>query len=212
MTQSQRSTNADRGKKEKFEAAGRRPVKKLAVLGVVVVALVATGLVLYTQLGKPQQAGASVASANSASPAVTYPSGRLDMAALSSATVSGDNVAVSLSEVTGKTIGGFQYARTAPMPSGYSQDGNNVALLAYVAPSGRLVVATSMCEPCRSTTFHIEGNQLVCNTCGTRWDLNTLKGVSGGCTSYPPQLLTTTVQGDSVLISRSALESWAPRV
>ena len=86
------------------------------------------------------------------------------------------------------------------MPSGYNDiNGNGLPLLAYVAPSGRLVVASALCGPCHSYVFHIEGNDLVCNSCFTHWDLNTLQGKSGGCQAYPPKELTTTVQGGTVM-------------
>jgi hypothetical protein len=90
-------------------------------------------------------------------------------------------------------------------------EGNGLPLIAYVAPSGKLVVATSLCEPCRSWDFHIEGGDLVCNACFTRWDLNTLKGVEGGCLDYPPAELTVAVEGDVIQIQQSDLEAWTPR-
>ncbi|WP_460001777.1 Fe-S-containing protein [Paradesulfitobacterium aromaticivorans] len=37
---------------------------------------------------------------------------------------------------------------------------------AYLTPAGRVMVASSFCEPCYSRRFHIEGDVLVCNTCG----------------------------------------------
>ena len=83
-------------------------------------------------------------------------------------------------------------------------------MLAYVAPSGRLVVASALCEPCHSYEFHIEGNDLVCNSCFTHWDLNTLEGKSGGCQAYPPMELTTVVQGDTVNVPTDAPRKLGP--
>lgn len=194
-------------KRDKFEQAGRRPWGKVAAVSVAAVILVVGGLVLYSKIGASKAAGGPVVKTD-----VQYAAGRQDMAALTSSKVAGENLTLSLSEVTSSTIGGFSYERSTPMSSGYDAQGNKLALLAYVAPSGRLVVATAMCEPCRSTVFHIEGRQLVCDTCYTRWDLNTLKGVSGGCTDYPPSEVAVTVQGDSVTIPTAALEAWAPRI
>ena len=135
------------------------------------------------------------------------------MVLLSAPTVNADTVTLSSAEIKTSKIGGLVYKRTTPMPAGYNDiSGNGLPVLAYVAPSGRLVVASSLCEPCHSYNFHIEGNDLVCNSCFTHWDLNTLKGVSGGCQAYPPQELTTSVQGDSVAVQKSLLESWAPRI
>ena len=93
----------------------------------------------------------------------------------------------------------------------YKAAGKTVPLLAYVSPSGKMVAAISMCEPCSSTRFHIEGKYLVCNTCGTRWELDSLKGISGGCQKYPPQRLTSESSGDKILVSEADVAGWKPR-
>ncbi len=94
----------------------------------------------------------------------------------------------------------------------YQRPDGRIPLLAYITPSGKLVTAVSVCEPCRSTRFHIEGNQLVCNSCFTRWDLETLKGISGGCLQYPPATLSHAIQGGEVTIKELDLKNWKPRV
>lgn len=93
----------------------------------------------------------------------------------------------------------------------YRAGATEVPLLAYITPSGKLVTAVSMCEPCRSTKFHIEGDILVCNSCGTRWELETLRGISGGCLGYPPDALGNKVQGENVLIKVQDVLNWKPR-
>lgn len=85
------------------------------------------------------------------------------------------------------------------------------ALVAYISPAGRLVVAVAMCEPCRSQRFHIDNNILVCDTCGTRWYLNDLQGVSGGCLPYPPEELPYAVEDGTVKVQTSLLKDWSPR-
>jgi uncharacterized membrane protein len=195
-----------RTKREKFEEAGRFPVKRVAFSAVTIVVIavaVFVGIRLYNNSGAVVSQGGT-----------TYAQTSLAMSALTSSQNTGAGmITLSVAELTSKKIGGFVYSRSTPMPVGYdSVAGNGLPLLAYVAPSGRLVVATSMCEPCRSYAFHIEGDQLVCNTCLTRWDLNTLKGVKGGCLAYPPKEVTTTVQGDLIQIQQSELEAWAPRI
>lgn len=87
-----------------------------------------------------------------------------------------------------------------------------VPILGYVSPNGNIIFATSLCEPCSGITFHVEGEQLVCNSCGTRWYLEDLKGISGGCPEYPPEMFQYTVQGDKVMINKAYLQSWQPRV
>jgi hypothetical protein len=214
MSKSKRKPSAKpaqhRSKREQFEEAGRFPVKKAVIAGVVVVVIAVGAFVGIRAYENSVQAGGPVVSQGGADYARTS----LDMSPLTSSQETGAGmVTLSVAELTSKKIGGFVYSRSTPMPKGYdSIQGNGLPLLAYVAPSGRLVVATSMCEPCRSYDFHIEGNQLVCNTCLTRWDLNTLKGVSGGCLDYPPKEVTTVVQGDVIQIQQSELEAWVPRI
>lgn len=94
----------------------------------------------------------------------------------------------------------------------YKANGKRIPLTAFVQPDGNVMVAVSYCEPCKGETFHITGNQIVCNVCGTVWDLQTLKGVSGGCLTYPPEALIYSLNGDNLEVPQSVLDAWAPRV
>ncbi|MGE5549789.1 MAG: DUF2318 domain-containing protein [Bacteroidota bacterium] len=109
-------------------------------------------------------------------------------------------IALSLAAIKEKKLIWFAYGA------------DRTPVLAYVAPSGKIVTAISMCEPCRSERFHIEGDQLVCNACGTRWTLEDLKGISGGCPEYPPEILDNQINGDQVVLSEKAVLTWKPRV
>jgi hypothetical protein len=207
MPQKKKAT-ANLTKREKFERAGRFPVKKATIIGLVAI-LVAVGAVVGVRLATktPQVGGAMVQQGGP-----DYSDGPVTMTVLPTPTVAGGNLELSVAEIKAKKIVGLVYHRDNPMPAGYNDlAGNGLPVLAYVAPSGRLVVASSLCEPCHSYDFHIEGNDLVCNSCFTHWDLNTLEGKSGGCQTYPPRELTTVVQGDSVDVSTNLLEAWVPR-
>jgi uncharacterized protein len=94
----------------------------------------------------------------------------------------------------------------------YGNNGNKIPLLAYLTPSGRVVTAVSMCEPCRSTRFHIQDKKIVCNACGTEWNLETLKGIQGGCLNYPPDVIPSTVEKDRIQIDEKIITQWKPRV
>ncbi|HHW15278.1 MAG TPA: DUF2318 domain-containing protein [Firmicutes bacterium] len=111
-------------------------------------------------------------------------------------------IEVPLSEVKEKRLVGFTY----------NGAGKTLPLLAYVAPSGKVVTAVSLCEPCNSTTFHIEGNELVCNTCGTRWELENLRGTAGGCQAYPPDPFPNTLAGETIVVQETAVAGWQRRV
>lgn len=94
----------------------------------------------------------------------------------------------------------------------YKANGKRIPLTAFIQPDGKVMMAVSFCEPCKGETFHITGNQIVCNVCGTVWDLQTLKGISGGCLTYPPEALTYSLNGDNLEIPQSVLDAWVPRV
>lgn len=204
-----KGTRAKLSKREKFEEAGRFPLKKVLLIALAAVVVVGGGVTGYVLGTRAPAVGGEVVEQSGAD----YSSGTVAMVALADPTVNADSIELSLTDIKAKKIGGLIYQRTNPMPAGYDDVGTNgLPLLAYVAPSGKLVVASSLCEPCHSYAFHIEGSDLVCDACFTHWDLNTLQGISGGCQAYPPSELTTTVNGDNVQIQKSVLESWTPRV
>ncbi|MDW7673381.1 MAG: Fe-S-containing protein [Bacillota bacterium] len=93
----------------------------------------------------------------------------------------------------------------------FNGESNRVPVMAYISPAGRVVVAVSLCEPCQSESFHISGNELVCDTCRTKWLLNDLRGISGGCLTYPPEELNYTVDEGYINILEADLKSWGPR-
>lgn len=199
-------------KRERFEEAGRFPAKKVAVIGVVVfVALVAV-MIGFDRYEKSRQVG-GVQVATAAAPAAAAVASKTSSENLIESTQDAQNVTFSLGSVQQQGPVQVGYKRTAAMPADYQAltGGNNLPLLAYVSPAGKLVVATSFCEPCRGTSFHIEGPYLVCDKCFTRWDLNTLEGVSGGCTAFPPEQVAAEVQGDKVVVAAAQLEAWQPR-
>ncbi len=94
----------------------------------------------------------------------------------------------------------------------YEGQGLKIPLLSYITLSGRVVTAISMCEPCRSTRFHIKDRAMVCNACYTEWNLEDLKGIKGGCLNYPPEVIPNTVEKGRVLIDEKVVVNWKPRV
>lgn len=117
------------------------------------------------------------------------------------ATVENGRIEIPIDEVKERKLISFEYqSRESKIP-----------LLAYVTPSGKFITAVSTCEPCNSTHFHIEGNEIVCDSCLTRWSLDTLKGIQGGCLGYPPDTLFHTVDGGKLVIKEIDVQSWKPR-
>jgi hypothetical protein len=203
-----KKTAAELTKREKFEKAGRFPLMKVAIVCLVVIVVAVGGFVGYRLATDAPEVGGPVVEQGGAE----YGAEPVAMTLLQSATIEAGTLKIPVADIKANKIVGVVYNRTNPMPEGYNDiAGNGLPILAYVAPSGRLVVASSLCEPCHSYDFHIEGDQLVCNACFTRWDLNTLEGIEGGCLSYPPLELAATVQGDTVDVPTDVLESWVPR-
>lgn len=94
----------------------------------------------------------------------------------------------------------------------YEGQGLKIPLLSYITLAGRVITAVSMCEPCRSTRFHIKDKTLVCNACNTEWNLDSLKGIRGGCIDYPPEVIPSTVEKGRILIDEKVVLNWKPRV
>lgn len=111
--------------------------------------------------------------------------------------VEGNNLVLSYSEVRSNRYVIFDYVQT----------GETIPMMAYVAPSGRIVTAIRECEPCESKSFWFDTDQAVCSACGTRWFAETLKGISGACTEYPPTEVKSTISGDSLAISLSDIQA-----
>ncbi len=115
----------------------------------------------------------------------------------------GEMVAFPLSVIEEKKIIAADYM--------FNSSKSRLPITAYISPEGRVVVAVAVCEPCQSESFHIRGQELVCDACATKWDLNTLEGISGGCMNYPPDELPYTVIDGMVKVEKAALEAWRPR-
>ena len=94
----------------------------------------------------------------------------------------------------------------------YENNGNKIPLLSYITPSGKVVTAVSVCEPCRSTKFHLRDKSVVCNACFAEWDIETLRGIKGGCLKYPPDAVPNKVEEGQILIDEKIVAEWKPRV
>lgn len=87
-----------------------------------------------------------------------------------------------------------------------------VPLLAFVSPEGKLVTSIRMCEPCDSKNFKIEGTELACGNCETRWKLSNLEGLQGSCQKYPPDPIPSTVEGNHIFIDEKVVQNWKMRI
>lgn len=116
------------------------------------------------------------------------------------ATDDGEKLSVPVSDITTSKIVKFEYAKAGSRA---------LPLIAYVKPSGKLFVAVSFCPPCEGEGQRIEApGILVCESCGTKRDLEQGVGISGACKLYPLDELPVTVAGDRISIDKTVLDNW----
>ncbi|MGB9627577.1 MAG: Fe-S-containing protein [Thermodesulfobacteriota bacterium] len=185
-------------KKEKVLGGKKKPYWIPMLISLVAIALGGIG---YWVISKDSGANPKLSSQPKVRERVDYYDQLIKMTDIQ-AKIEKGKISIPLSMVREKKMVRFEY------------DGNGVKipLLAYITPSGRVITAVSMCEPCRSTRFHINGNKLVCNACYTEWDIETLKGIQGGCLNYPPDVIPSTIEGDQIRIDEKVVSQWKPRV
>ncbi len=84
--------------------------------------------------------------------------------------VSGETLSISASDVTNDTIVHFPVSMALGTEN----------FMAY-SLGGKVYVRANVCPPCRSVGFSLNGDRLVCQTCGTIFKAQTGDGVSGAC-------------------------------
>ena len=169
------------------------------LLALIIIALLLGGVTFWI-MGRKTTANPKIASQQKVVERVDYSGQTIPMTDIG-AKVENGKISIPLDVVKEKKMVRFEY----------EGKGVKIPLLAYVTLAGRVVTAISMCEPCRSTRFHIQDKALVCNACNTEWSLETLKGIKGGCMNYPPEVIPSTIEKDRVLIEESVVLGWKPR-
>ena len=169
------------------------------LLALIIIALLLGGVTFWI-MGRKTTANPKIASQQKVVERVDYSGQTIPMTDIG-AKVENGKISIPLDVVKEKKMVRFEY----------EGKGVKIPLLAYVTLAGRVVTAISMCEPCRSTRFHIQEKALVCNACNTEWSLETLKGIKGGCMNYPPEVIPSTIEKDRVLIEESVVLGWKPR-
>jgi uncharacterized membrane protein len=185
-------------KKEKVLGEKKKPYWVPVALAFVVIALAGIG---YWVIEGNTGSNPKVSSQPKVSGKFDYAGQTVPMTDIS-AKVEKGKISVPLTVVMEKRMVRFEY----------ENNGNKIPLLSYITPSGKVVTAVSMCEPCRSTRFHIKEKSMVCNACYTEWQLETLKGISGGCLNYPPDVIPSTIENEQIRIDEKTILQWKPRV
>lgn len=67
--------------------------------------------------------------------------------------------------------------------------------------AGQVYVRAAICPPCRSESFSLKKDTLVCNTCGTEFRASDGQGTSGACKGYPKAEVAHTIAGDRLTMN-----------
>lgn len=159
-------------------------------------ALFVFGFLSYVQ-SLPENGNPLIKSQPVVTSPIDYPNRGLQMASILP-TIKNGKISIPLNALKENKFVAFDY--------------NSLPLLAYISNEGKLVTAVSMCEPCNSTKFHIKGESLICNSCGTKWELNDLSEISGACGDFPPDVIPSVVRDNEVQIDESVVGRWRPRI
>jgi len=183
-----------KSKKEEFMSQKNSTQKILKII-IAVLGIAALGLILMLFLpGNKKKEGAYYASE------INYSGQEIQMTDIKTVVNNEGKIEIPLEDVKKYGIVYVPYSQNKP-------------LTAFFLNDGRLVVAVSICEPCQGYRFKIQDNALVCMTCGTRWSLlDNLKGIDGGCTAYPPDEINYEVKDGKILVDKSLVDAWQPRV
>lgn len=194
-----------KSKKEKFDQRSKGNSSFMYIVGGIVALLIVVGVIAAWsgQDGTPTVGGAPAGQTGGTIKEVKI-----------TPTVADNKVIIKKSEVEQNKIVSFDYE---PIKLTL-KNGQQVSfpLVSYVAPSGKLVVAVRMCEPCNGLEFStINGNTLNCDVCGTQWDLESLQWNGVGaqfCGTYAPEPVKFTTNGDNIEINVDDFKNWVPRV
>ncbi len=109
--------------------------------------------------------------------------------------VSGKTVSISASEVEKNTIVHFRIPAST---------GGSLTFMAYKL-DGKIQVRADVCPPCRSTSFSLSGDILVCDTCSTKFKATNGEGISGACVNYPKAAIAYETTNGNMVMNADAL-------
>lgn len=86
-----------------------------------------------------------------------------------------------------------------------------VPLIAYITPEGKIVTAMSISENCRSTDFYLEGHNIHCAACPSYWNMSSLEAYAC-CQKFYPDPIPSTLANNEIRIDASVVRSWKSRI
>ncbi len=201
ITKHQDSTQSDfQEKRDKVLGKNSKQNSSRKWFSAAIVVILSLGIWFFIE-NLPGSANPIIEAQPTVSSSVSYPQGRVNMADVP-AKIEDGKIIIPLGIVQQQKFIAFNY----------TANGKNVPLLAYISGAGKLVTAVSMCEPCNSVRFHIKAESLVCNSCGTTWELDNLSAISGACGKYPPDAIPSTIVGNEIQIDETIVANWKRRI
>ncbi|SCY45552.1 Fe-S-containing protein [Alkaliphilus peptidifermentans] len=185
-------------KKEQFTKTEKSKLPLiLGGIGILVVAVI-----LFVVLGSGGQVEGEYFG-NAVAPARSYIGEFISMTPVEPIIEDGQ-IRISLDEVDQNNIISFEIE---------NNQNELVPLMAYITPSGRIFVGSSMCEPCRGRTFSLAGETLVCDACRTTYNIENHEFISGSvaCGSYPPVNMNPTIEDGIIIIDLDSVLNWRSR-
>ncbi len=82
----------------------------------------------------------------------------------------------------------------------------SIASMAYVY-NDNIYVRSNICPPCRSIGFSLQGNKLVCDSCGTTFQAENGEGIAGACVNYPKASVQYQTNGDTIELKSNDIVS-----
>lgn len=115
----------------------------------------------------------------------------------------------SATEESGIVINKSEITNTAKFYK-YKLGNINMEVMAVKASDGSIRTALNTCQVCYDSGrgyYKQEGNYMVCQNCGNRFNLNQIEKVKGGCNPVPVLEEDKTDNGDTITISKEYLDS-----
>ncbi len=119
-------------------------------------------------------------------------------ASLTSVAETGADVSVAKSEIT-------ETAKFIP----YNAGGTNMELIAVKAPDGTIRTALNTCQVCYDSGrgYYVqEGDELVCQNCGNRFQISQVEKQKDGCNPVPVPEDSKTDDGTTITVSKDFLQ------
>jgi uncharacterized membrane protein len=86
-----------------------------------------------------------------------------------------------------------------------------IPMIAFITPTGKLVTAMSTSERCGATDFYLQGNDIHCTNCDSYWNMSSLEAYAC-CARHYPDPFPSTLSGDKIRIDPHLIRTWESRL